>query len=143
LNFTASGTSGTLATPCNTSLLGFGTAQSVTQDFSYDSSYYQLGGMLQWHNPNWSVRGGYQYQYWQRNNVDALVVSNGGVPYQSNNIVVADVARKVSDHVALFVRGQLMSNQFVGEIPFAYNSLTASKFALRYGFATFGVTMEY
>lgn len=146
LAFTTTGTTGSLAAPClapGAVVVSFATSQSVLQDFSYQASYYQLGGMWQWQNQNWSVRGGYQFQRLRRANVDALIVSGGGVPYQSNHIVVADVMRKVSNHVAVFARGQVMSNQFVGEIPFAYNSVTASKFASRYGFATFGVVMGF
>ena len=146
LAFTATGTTGSLSTPClvpGAVIESFGTVQSVLQEFSYQANYYQLGGMWQWQNQNWSVRGGYQFQQLQRANVDELIVSRGGVPYRSNHIVVADVMRKVSNHVAVFARGQVMSNQFVGEIPFAYNSVTASKFASRYGFASFGVVVGF
>ena len=146
LAFTGSGTSGVLSAPCSASgavINSFGSSQSVVQDFSYKASYYQFGGMWQWHNRNWALRGGYQYQYWRRSNVDNLIISGGGVAYKSNQIIVVDVMRKVVDHVAVFVRGQEMSNQFVGEIPFAYNGVTASKFARRYGFASVGVVMEF
>lgn len=148
LAFTATGTSGALSAPCipaggGAVIDSFSTSQSVLQEFSYHATYYQLGGMWQWQNQNWSVRGGYQFQRLQRANVDALIVSGGGVSYQTNHILVADVMRKVSRHAAVFARGQVMSNQFVGEIPFAYNSVTASKFASRYGFATFGVVMGF
>ena len=32
-----------------------------------------------------------------------------------------------------------MSNQLLGETPFAYNRFTAAKFTKRYGLVTFGV----
>ena len=144
LAFTATGTSVRLAAPCGDLLAAFVTTpQNMLQEFSYQASYYQLGGMWQWQNHNWSVRGGYQFQRLQRANVDALIASSGGVPYQSNHIVVAEAMRKVATHVAVFARGQVMSNQFVGEIPFAYNSATASKFARRYGYASLGVVMGF
>lgn len=146
LAFTATGSTGSLSTPClapGAVIESFGATQSVLQEFSYQANYYQLGGMWQWQSQNWSVRGGYQFQQLRRANVDALITSRGGVPYRSNHIVVAEVMRKVATHVAVFARGQVMSNQFVGEIPFAYNSATASKFARRYGFATFGVVMGF
>lgn len=144
--FTATGSTGSLSTPClapGAVIESFGATQSVLQEFSYQANYYQLGGMWQWQSQNWSVRGGYQFQQLRRANVDALITSRGGVSYQSNHVVVADVMRKVSNHVAVFARGQVMSNQFVGEIPFAYNSVTASKFASRYGIASFGVVMGF
>jgi hypothetical protein len=121
----------------------FSTSQNVLSEFSYQANYYQLGGMMQWQNQDWTVRGGYQFQKLQRSNVDALIVSRGGVSYQTNNILVADVTRKVSTHLSVFVRGQVMSNQFVGEIPFIYNSVTASKFSGKYGFASFGMRYAF
>ena len=36
-------------------------------------------------------------------------------------------------------RAQLMSNQFVGDIPFTYDGFTAGKFDRRYGFVSFGM----
>ena len=36
-----------------------------------------------------------------------------------------------------------MSNQFVGEIPFAYNSVTAAKFSNRYGLASVGFMQSF
>jgi hypothetical protein len=45
--------------------------------------------------------------------------------------------------LALFVRGQYMSNQFLGEVPFAYNRFTASKFSRRYSLVTAGLWMFF
>lgn len=146
MSFTATETTGVLAAPCAAPggvVTSFSTPQSVLPEFSYHANYYQLGGMLQWHDSNWGLRGGYQYQHLKRANVDALIVSNGGVSYQSNHILVAEVSRKVNRHVEAFVRGQTMSNQFVGEIPFSYNGVTASKFSRRYGLASFGMTVKF
>jgi len=146
LAFTSRETSGHLATPCNASgavLTAFSTSESVLNGFSYKAHYYQLGGMLKWQTQNWTLKGGYQYQRLQRANVDELIASVGGGVYQLNHIVVAEVKRKVSKHADVFVRGQAMSNQFVGEIPFVYNRVTASKFSSRYGFATLGVMVKF
>jgi hypothetical protein len=99
--------------------------------------------MWQWQSGLWALRAGYQFQHLNRTNVDDLIVSRGGVSYQNNHIVVADVFRKVSNNTAVFVRGQAMSNQFVGEIPFVYNSVTASKFGRRYGLVSMGVNFAF
>lgn len=146
LAFTATTTSGVLAAPCAAPgiiLTSFSTPQGLIQEFSYHANYYQLGGMLHWQHARWDLRGGYQFQYLNRSNVDSLIVSRGGTSYQTNHVLVADVSRKITPHVAVFARGQMMSNQFVGEIPFAYNSVTASKFSRKYGIASFGVTMNF
>lgn len=146
LAFTAAGTSGVLAAPCvtpNLLITSFTTPQQVLSEFSYTAHYYQLGGMAQWQQSAWMLRMGYQFQYLKRDNVDALIRSRGGVSYQTNHVVLFDVARRINPHLSLFMRGQLMSNQFVGEIPFAYNTATASKFGQRYGFATLGARVDF
>lgn len=145
LTFTPDGTSGVLAAPCAAPVVitSFTTTLPVVQEFSYRSSYYQLGGMLQWQKNDWTLRGGYQFQNLNRNNVDALIVSRGGVAYKSNHIIVGEVSYKLMPKAAVFVRGQVMSNQFVGEIPFSYNGASASKFSRRYGFASFGVNLAF
>lgn len=146
LAFTTSASSGQLASPCNVPgviVTSFSSPQNMIQEFSYQSNYYQLGGMLQWQDARWGLRGGYQFQYQNRANVDALIASRGGVSYQTNHVIVADVTRKITPHIAAFVRGQAMSNQFVGEIPFSYNAVTASKFSRKYGIFSFGVTMKF
>lgn len=148
LTFTPTGTSGQLVPgtcPPGTAIVitSFTTPLPVVQEFSYRSSYYQLGGMMQWVNQDWRLRGGYQFQSLKRGNVDALVVSRGGVVYNTNHTVLAEVAYKITQNTALFARGQIMSNQFVGEIPFVYNGVTASKFSRRYGMASFGVMMGF
>lgn len=145
LTFAPDGTSGTLVGPCTGSVVitNFTTTQSITQEFSYRSNYYQLGGSLRWQKNDWVLRGGYQFQHLNRNNVDALIVSSGGVAYKNNHILLADVFYKLMPKVAVFTRVQVMSNQFVGEIPFSYNQVTSNKFNRRYGFASFGVNVDF
>ncbi|OGB60165.1 MAG: hypothetical protein A2496_12510 [Burkholderiales bacterium RIFOXYC12_FULL_60_6] len=146
LTFTQTETVGQLAAPCSATgtVIGeFKTSQSVLPEFSYDTSYLQLGGSWLWQSGDWAMRAGYQFQHLNRGNVDNLITSRGGTSYQNNHIVVADLFRRITPHVALFVRGQAMSNQFVGEIPFIYNSVTASKFNRKYGLVSFGVNMAF
>jgi len=129
-----------LAAPCGKLLSARFTtpAPDVNQEAAYSARYVQAGGMLQWHNPDWRLSGGYQYQVLRRDVIDDLITSRGGSTYQTNHVLVGEVARKVGASSAVFLRGQLMSNQFVGEMPFAYNSVTASKFGNRYGLASVG-----
>lgn len=129
-----------LAKPCGNLLSARFTTPGPDfgKEIAYHARYVQAGGMWQWHNPVWRLSGGYQYQSLQRDNVDDLIASRGGEAYRTNHVLVGEVARKVGQSSAVFLRGQLMSNQFVGEIPFAYNSLSASKFGNRYGLASVG-----
>jgi len=145
LMFTLTETSGELNAPCAdpNAILSFGTNQSRLSDFSYQSRMIQLGGMLQWQRGNWALRTGYQYVHINRDQVDDRVTSQGGTPYQDNHTVVVDIYRKLASNMAVFMRGQAMSNQFVGEIPFVYNHATASKFGHRYGLVTLGVYVSF
>ena len=139
--------SGTLASSCSDpyTLESFSvtTNSNVVDRLSYTASYAQFGGMIEWHNAVWQVRGGYQYQKLHRDKVDDQIIALGGTPYTKNHIFVADVSRKIASKAAVFLRGQYMSNQFVGEIPFVYNSFTASRFDRRYGLVSFGVRFGF
>ncbi|MET3130547.1 hypothetical protein AAKU55_000804 [Oxalobacteraceae bacterium GrIS 1.11] len=113
------------------------------QEFAYTAKYYQTGFSLQWHDASWQLRGGYQYQRLDRDGVDDIIVSRGGTAYRHNHILAADLRRALGSHLALFLRGQYMSNQFTGELPMAYNSLTASTFRQRYGIVSAGVILMF
>jgi hypothetical protein len=99
--------------------------------------------MLQWHRNNWRLQGGYHFQQVNRNAIDALIVSRNGVAYNTNHIFIADLQYEFLKNQFVFLRGQLMSNQFLGEIPFAYNSVTASKFDRSYGLVSLGVRLGF
>ena len=134
-----------LAAPCG----NFITARFTTpgpdihQEVAYDARYFQFGGQLQWHSADWRLSGGYHYLKLDRDRVDDAVVSRGGSAQDRNHILIGEIARKVGKTSAVFLRGQWMDKQFVGEIPFAYNSVTASKFASHYGLATVGFMVAY
>lgn len=51
--------------------------------------------------------------------------------------------RKLSPKTALLLRGQMMSNQFVGEVTFVYNQITYSKFGKRYGFVSISLVAYF
>jgi hypothetical protein len=145
--FENNGIYGALAAPCATAnILNFsigGPGSNMVQELNYTATFQQAGGSLKWSNQNWLVHGGYQFQQLSRDQVDEVIVSRGGKTYTNNHIVVGHIERKVFTHARVFMRGQIMSNQFVGEIPFSYNSFTAAKFNKKYGFASFGVKLEF
>lgn len=148
----ATDTVGTLATPCNAAIViqQFNLPNHVygidiNRDARYHASYLQGGVMLRWHDDSatWHVRAGYHYQLLNRKAIDDTVVSKGGTPYRSNNIFVGEIGYAFFKNATLFVRGQYMSNQFVGEIPFVYNALTASRFNRRYGLLSTGLSYTF
>ncbi len=142
LVFAPSGTTATLAAPCGDLLdATVSTPTNVLQELSYDARYTHAGTMLQWHGDDWQLTGGYHFQRLNRDGVDARITDRGGAAYTTNRIIVGEILRKVSQNAAAFVRAQLMSNQFVGEIPFTYNGFTSSRFDHRYGFVSLGMLL--
>ena len=146
LSFTKAGANGDrvgLCTALGPVLDTFNSPQNGLLDFSYGADYLHLGSAVHWRNDAWSLKGGYQFQKIWRNHVDELIVTSGGMPYKSNHIFVAEVMRKVGPRVALLLRGQVMSNQLVGEVPFFYNQITANKFNNSYGYFSFGIVVGF
>ena len=58
-------------------------------------------------------------------------------------MLVADVSYNVYKNAIVFMRGQFMTNQFNGEMPLAYNSLTADKYNQRYGVVSTGLMLVF
>ncbi|WP_151194562.1 hypothetical protein [Candidatus Symbiobacter mobilis] len=143
MSFTPTQTSGTRIAPCGSSLAAFSTSLSPLAEFSYGGSYTQWGGMWQWQRGPWALRAGMQWLRLDRDNVDAKIAQNGGTPYEDNQILVVDVIHALNEQIAIFVRGQAMRHQFVGEIPFLYNSATAHKFDRRYGYVSVGLHVAF
>lgn len=141
---------GTLAQPCNGSVIvdrftipNSALGVDINNESQYSANYYHGGLNLKWTKADWQLRGGYQYQYIKRSHIDDIIKSRGGTPYQSNHILMGEIAYKPLDNIAIFMRGQYMSNQFTGEIPFAYNTLTASRFDKRYGIVSTGLVVTF
>jgi hypothetical protein len=115
----------------------------IHNEAQYNATFVSGGLMLKWQKQDWQVRGGYQYQSFNRGQVDSTITSRGGVAYQSNHILLGDVMYRLSANTAIFARGQYMTNQFTGEIPLLYNSLTASRFDKRYGILSAGLIAAF
>jgi hypothetical protein len=146
LTYASTGFGGALTEPCNSKkpiLESFQSSENVVPDFSYRSRMLHLGANLQWHDADWHVKAGYQYQHWYRGRIDAAMASAGSIPVTSNHILIGEVDRLLSGQTSIFLRGQYMTNQFLGEIPFAYNLITASKFNRRYGLLMLGVRVDF
>ena len=119
-------------------------ANNQINSLSYKASFVHLGMNLRWEHGRWAARGGYLFQALNRRDVDYLITSKpGGSAYKHNNIIDAELAWKAVKSTDLFVRAEVMSNQFTGEIPFAYNAVTASKFNGKYGFMSFGLRSTF
>jgi hypothetical protein len=141
---------GTLAQMCNASTVvdrfsvpytAFGV--DPYKETRYNATFVHGGFMTKWNQGDWQLRGGYQFQRLDRNNIDDLITRRGGTAVTSNHILIGEVMYKIVNNVSLFARGQYMSKQFTGEIPFAYNTMTARRFDQRYGILTTGVVVSF
>jgi hypothetical protein len=115
----------------------------VYNEAQYKARFASGGLSVKWQQQDWQLRGGYQYQRINRNQVDNTIRRRGGVAYASNHIFMGEVMYRILRNTALFVRGQYMSNQFVGEIPLAYNTLTANRFDKHYGILSTGLAFGF
>lgn len=116
---------------------------NVYNEAEYHARYMHGGLSAKWLTGNWQFRVGYDYHRVKRDNVDDVISQRGGKPVENNHTLIGELMYRVSDNVSLFGRGQIMARQFTGEIPFAYNSLTASRFDKKYGFVTAGVVVFF
>ena len=148
LSFEENNVIGTLAQPCSGGADRISIPNSeygidVNRETEYHASYLQAGLMAKWRYDRWQVRAGYQYQTLRRDNVDDIIESRGGKTYEENHILIGDIRYGLTQNLSLFLRGQYMSNQFVGEIPFAYNTFTAHRFNQHYGIVSTGLVFNF
>lgn len=147
--FSETGSVSTLAQPCNAAVVVTRFTQpisatvNINKEAKYTASYYQAGIMAAWHGDDWRVRGGYQYQTINRSEIDNIILSRGNTPYKHNHVLVGEVSYQAFKHTTVFLRGQYMTNQFNGEVPMAYNSLTADRFNQRYGIVSTGLIFTF
>jgi hypothetical protein len=97
------------------------------------------GFNLGYNSGPWQWRGGYVLQNIQRSAVDDVIRSKNKTPYNLNHTLMGEVGYKMTRNTLLFTRGQVMSNQFLTEVPFLYNSLTSQRFNQRYGLLSIGL----
>ncbi|MEO5368063.1 MAG: hypothetical protein H7831_17265, partial [Magnetococcus sp. WYHC-3] len=94
---------------------------------AYDASYYQGGLNLQWQRDLWRVRAGYRFIGLDRD-IDADVLALGKTVQDTNHVFSGEVGYKFHPRVGVFLRGLIMSNQYAGDLPLAYNAFTAHRF---------------
>ncbi|MEN9775200.1 MAG: hypothetical protein RL322_2270 [Pseudomonadota bacterium] len=92
----------------------------------------------------WGLRAAYQYFHISRSSDDLIAArSIGQVNYASNHTLLGEISYRFTGQARLFLRGQAMSNQFLGEMPLLYNSLTAHRFDEKYGIVSLGVIVGF
>lgn len=149
VSFGRSAVTGALARPCGgatdtrfsvpNSALGV----DVYNEAEYRARYAHVGFSATWQTGPWQLRAGYQYQSQRRRDVDDIIRQRGGSPSEHNHVIVGELVYRFTPNVAVYGRGQYMDRQFTGEIPFAYNTLTAHRFNERYGIVSTGLMIDF
>lgn len=115
----------------------------VYANASYKAKYLQAGTSLRWTGEQWQLAAAYQFQTLDRDNIDDRIEQNGRTVYDTNHTVIGEVRYRLGKNAQIFARAQAMEHQFVGEIPFAYNSFTSHRFDKRYGFVSAGLILRF
>lgn len=119
-------------------------AIAVDGEVCHEHTYKQIGANLQWLPiQDVSLRAGYLYQSIDRKKIDDLVKEYGGKPISEGHTLIGEAAYRFAKFGQIFVRGQLMSGPFLGEIPMLYNRITAPRFDREYGFVSIGLILDF
>lgn len=141
---------GTLASPCsadvvvNSFTIPYDTLGiNVPRETEYDARFVQLGLIYSWIGDQFMLRSGYTYQSFQRDYIDDTISARGGTAYETNHALTVELSMRIARRASMFVRGSAMSNQLMGEIPFAYNTVTARSYNNKYGIVSAGLMVGF
>ncbi|MEO5376461.1 MAG: hypothetical protein H7832_01550 [Magnetococcus sp. DMHC-6] len=123
----------------STSFLSDEKKSLLKSTIAYDASYKQMGTMIQWTGEKWRTRWGYRFMSLDRD-VDEIIAMIGKNIYDTNHTLSAEVGYRFTDSLGIFVRGKVMKNQFVGEVPMSYNAFSSHKFEDPYGIVSIGLS---
>lgn len=115
----------------------------IQQDLNYDSYFASAGGSWSWRYKKFESQLAYQYQRLWRDRIDDRVSSFGNQAIKDNHTLGAKFSYDFSPHITGFLQGELYQHNFVGQIPFLYNSITADRLDKRYGLASLGVQLHH
>ncbi|MEQ1312722.1 hypothetical protein [Acinetobacter sp. XH1639] len=115
----------------------------VDKDLNYDAYYAAIGGSWNWRYQQFESQLAYQYQRLWRSDIDDRVNHFGNSALKDNHTFSARFSYDVTPNITPFVEGYLFKRNFVGNIPFLYNGVTASRLDRKYGYASLGVNFHY
>jgi hypothetical protein len=133
------GSKSTLTEPSNDNSFGV----DINKEARYHALTYQAGINATWRSGDWLFRGGLLHMTHRRSDVEDVVRARGGSPVRSNQVLLLEAGYKPTNNSLVFLRGQMMTHQFLGELPMTYNSVSAGQFDKRYGFVTLGLAVAF
>ncbi len=114
----------------------------VQKDLNYESYYAAFGGSWNFRYRKFESQLAYQYQHLWRNDIDDRVKNFGNSPIKDNHTIGARFSYDFTPQITGFIRGEIYKNNFVGNIPFLYNGVTASRLDKKYGLASLGIKLN-
>lgn len=114
----------------------------IQNDLNYNAYFTSLGGSWNWRYRQFESQIAYQYQHLWRDNIDDRVRNFGNTPVNNNHSLGLKLSYDVTPKISTFMKGEFYQHNFVGNIPFLYNGVTASRLDRRYGLATLGLTFQ-
>ncbi|MND57125.1 hypothetical protein D3C80_482470 [compost metagenome] len=114
----------------------------IQNDLNYNAYFTSLGGSWNWRYRQFESQIAYQYQHLWRDNIDDRVRNFGNTPVNNNHSLGLKLSYDVTPKISTFMKGEFYQHNFIGNIPFLYNGVTASRLDRRYGLATLGLTFQ-
>ncbi len=114
----------------------------IQQDLNYDSYFASLGGSWNWRYAKFESQLAYQYQYLWRDAIDDRVKNFGNQSIRDNHSLGLKLSYDIYPKITGFLKGEMYQHNFVGQIPFLYNGITASRLDKRYGIASIGLNFH-
>lgn len=105
----------------------------VLRETNYHATWAHAGTALHWRPADWHLVLGMELQRWWHH-LPSPVVTN-------NLIAVGEATWAVTPALALFVRGQYMHRQLMGEVPMLYNAHASTQ--RRYAMTMFGLSARF
>lgn len=107
----------------------------IQTDLSRKEQKISFGVNYSWFVNRWNMDISYEFNYILR---DKELSSNN-----TNHKIEANIGYEVIKNTIFFVGAKIMSNQYVGEIPYLLNKYTLSTFDKKYGWATTGLLYRF
>lgn len=113
------------------------------RESNYRAHLAHLGGSLRLERSGWSAAIGYEFGQTWRQDIDSLLRQRGEAGHQRNHILIGELQLDLTVHLSALLRAQYLQHQFLGELPLAYNTQTASRFSQRYGLVSAGLVARF
>jgi hypothetical protein len=112
-------------------------------DLAWRGNFIQAGLNTAWRNGPWTLRGGYLFYRIQRQAVDDTLASRGWSSYSQMQNITVDVNYRLSQHMSVFVRGQLNDKLIFNDIPVIYTTFSADLVGGKYSIYSAGLRADF